>query len=251
MSISFPAIRHDFNHCPDGSHRVRQPCQSCTPNPDCGPPCNSPYNQASMPIDLTILISGGGRTLLNLEERIRAGTLDARIVNVISSRCDAAGVERARDANLPVTIVERRGASPDDFQSELTQAISDARLVCMAGFLSMWTIPKPMIGRVINIHPALLPDFGGPGMYGNRVHQAVLAAECSQSGCTVHFCDNQYDHGPTILQRRVPVLPDDTTETLAARIFEQECIAYPQAIELIAQNRVRLIDGRAVFIDGP
>jgi len=118
----------------------------------------------------------------------------------------------------------------------------------MAGFLSLWRIPAEYYGKVINIHPALLPEFGGAGMYGTRVHQAVLAAGKKVSGCTVHFCDNQYDHGPIILQHTVPVLTVDTPETLAARIFEQECVAYPEAIQLFADGRI-LLDAGSVRID--
>ena len=117
----------------------------------------------------------------------------------------------------------------------------------MAGFLSLWRVPDELYGRVINIHPALLPDFGGSGMYGRSVHQAALRAGRSESGCTVHFCDNEYDRGPIILQRKVPVLPDDTPESLAARVFEQECIALPETIQLFAEGRIRL-QGRAVTI---
>ena len=177
--------------------------------------------------------------MLNLQERIASGSLHAHIDSVISSRSTARGVERARGAGLTVTVVERKTLSPEAFQTGITEAVGTADLVCMAGFLSLWRIPDPFAGRVINIHPALLPNFGGPGMYGLRVHEAVLAAGGNESGCTVHFCDNEYDHGPVILQRKVPVLPDDTPETLAARVFAEECIAYPEAIRLIGQGRVR------------
>ncbi len=193
---------------------------------------------------LAVLISGGGRTLLNLHERIREGALRATIHTVVSSRSDAAGVERARAAGLPVVVIERKvllGA--EAFQSRITEAVSGADLVCMAGFLSLWRVPEEWTGWVINIHPALLPEFGGKGMYGHRVHQAVLDAGRKTSGCTVHFCDNQYDHGPIILQRTVEVLPDDTTESLAARVFQQECVAYPEAIRLFAEGRIRLQGG--------
>ncbi|HEY3243774.1 MAG TPA: formyltransferase family protein, partial [Phycisphaerae bacterium] len=104
-------------------------------------------------------------------------------------------------------------------------------------FLSLWRIPAEFEGRVLNIHPALLPSFGGAGMHGQRVHEAVLAAGCTESGCTVHLADNQYDHGPIVIQRRVPVLPGDTPETLAERVFEQEKLAYPEAIRLFAAGR--------------
>ncbi len=195
------------------------------------------------PIRLAVLISGGGRTLLNLHQRIEDGSLRAVIATVVSSGEDVAGVERSREAGLPTLVIERRGLTSGAFQGELTQAVAGADLVCMAGFLSLWRIPDEFCGRAINIHPALLPDFGGAGMYGRRVHEAVLAAGKTISGCTVHFCDNQYDHGPIILQRTVPVLPDDTADTLAGRVFEQECIAYPEAIRLFADGRITLHAG--------
>jgi formyltetrahydrofolate-dependent phosphoribosylglycinamide formyltransferase len=195
------------------------------------------------PLRLAVLISGGGRTLLNLQRRIEDGSLRAVIATVVSSREDVAGVERSCEAGLPTLVIERRGLTSDAFQRELTHAVAGADLVCMAGFLSLWRIPDEFYGRVINIHPALLPEFGGAGMYGRRVHEAVLAAGKTISGCTVHFCDNQYDHGPIILQRTVPVLPDDTADTLAGRVFEQECIAYPEAIRLFADGRITLHAG--------
>ena len=117
----------------------------------------------------------------------------------------------------------------------------------MAGFLSLWRIPEQHRSRVINIHPALLPEFGGWGMYGHRVHEAVLAAGKTESGCTVHFCDNEYDHGPIILQRKVPVMPNDSPADLGARVFEQECIAYPEVIQLFSENRIRLEGDRVTI----
>jgi len=201
------------------------------------------------PLRLAVLISGGGRTLLNLHHRIVDGSLRAVITSVISSRGDVAGVIRSRDAGLSTLVVERRGLSPDAFQREVTQAIAGVDLICMAGFLSLWRIPDEFYGKVVNIHPALLPEFGGAGMYGRRVHQAVLAAGKKVSGCTVHFCDNEYDHGPIILQRSAPVVAGDTPETLAARVFEQECLAYPEAIQLFADGRIAL-DAGTVRVNG-
>jgi len=109
-------------------------------------------------------------------------------------------------------------------------------LVCMAGYLKFWTIPDRFRHRVINIHPALLPKYGGKGFYGKRVHQAVLDAGESESGCTVHFADNIYDHGSVILQHTVPVLPADTSDTLGTRVFDRERAAYPEAVNLIANG---------------
>ena len=198
---------------------------------------------------LGVLISGGGRTVLNLHERIEAGSLHARIDVVVSSRSDALGVGRAEAAGLPVVVVERKNLDVDAFQQIVTTTVHNVDLICMAGFLSLWRIPEQHRGCVINIHPALLPEFGGRGMYGKRVHEAVLAAGKTQSGCTVHFCDNEYDHGPIILQRRVPVMPDDSPADLAARVFEQECIAYPEVIQLFGEDRIRLEDDRVTILD--
>ena len=117
----------------------------------------------------------------------------------------------------------------------------------LAGFLSLLKIPDDYLGRVMNIHPALLPKFGGQGMYGHHVHEAVLAAGEQESGCTVHFADNQYDHGPVILQRRCPVKSDDTPDSLADRVMAEEREAYPQAIQMYAEGRVKHVDGQAII----
>ncbi len=194
-----------------------------------------------------MLISGGGRTLVNLQEHIDTGRLRASIDVVISSRGDVKGVERSRNLGLSTIVLERKNLSPDAFQQEITEAVADVDLVLMGGFLSLWRFPDTFHGRVMNIHPALLPEFGGKGMYGHHVHEAVIAAGKTVSGCTVHFCDNEYDHGPTILQRRVPVSPDDTPDSLAARVFEQECIAYPDAVQLFLEGRITL-EGNSVTV---
>ncbi len=193
------------------------------------------------------MISGGGRTVVNLQEKIAAGDLNAVIDVVVSSRAGAKGVERAQACGLRTVVVDRREHGDEAFQRLLTAAVVDVDLVCLAGFLSLWRFPAVMFGRVINIHPALLPDFGGPGMYGRRVHEAVLAAGRAESGCTVHLCDDLYDNGPTILQHRVPVLEGDTPDVLAARVFEQECLAYPAAVKLFCEGRV-VLDGRTVTV---
>lgn len=198
---------------------------------------------------LAVLISGGGRTLVNLQRRIEEGSLAATIGRVISSRGDVAGVQRSRELGLATEVIERKSFSVAEFDERVGRAVAGMDLVCMAGFLSLWRMPDEWIGRVINIHPALLPDFGGPGMYGSRVHEAVLAAGRKESGCSVHFCDREYDRGPVFVQRRVAVLPGDTPHSLSERVFEQECVAYPEAIQLLAEGRVQL-EGRRVLIDG-
>ncbi|MFQ6047829.1 MAG: phosphoribosylglycinamide formyltransferase [Phycisphaerae bacterium] len=201
---------------------------------------------------LGVLISGSGRTLQNFIDLIAADELPAQIAVVLSDRPEAKGLQRAEAAGIKTVLVRRRGTPAELFSQQITRALSRAEvdLVCMAGFLSLWTIPPQFEGRVMNIHPALLPRFGGSGFYGLRVHQAVLEAGCKISGCTVHFADNQYDHGPIIIQRAVPVLEDDTPETLAARVFAEELIAYPEAIRLFAAGRLR-IEGRRVRILPP
>lgn len=197
---------------------------------------------------LGVLISGSGRTMTNILEQIRKKRLNAEIVQVISSRSTVAGVQRARDARLPLEIVRRKDyADVDAFSRQLEEKLvaADVDLVVQGGWLCLWTIPARYEHRVMNIHPALLPSFGGQGMWGHHVHEAVLAAGCKVSGCTVHFCTNEYDKGPIIVQRTCPVEDDDTPDTLAARVFEQECIAFPQAIAWFAEGRLEVEGNRA------
>jgi phosphoribosylglycinamide formyltransferase-1 len=199
-------------------------------------------------IRLAVLLSGNGTTLQNLLDRIADGRLHAQVVVVVSNRSDAFGLERGRRAGVPAFVVERSGcASRDEFSQRVFDLCRQhgAELVCMAGFLQLLPIPVDFTGRVMNIHPALIPAFCGKGFYGHRVHEAVLEYGAKVSGCTVHFADNAYDHGPIILQRVVPVLDDDTPDTLAARVFEQECEAYPEAITLFAQGQL-VLQGRRV-----
>jgi len=201
-------------------------------------------------MNLAVLASGSGTTLQNLLDRISNKSLDARIDIVISSRPNILALDRAAKAAIPAHIIDRKSFSnPADFSQPIFKLIDENNidLICLAGWLCMLKIPPRYENRVINIHPALLPAFGGAGMYGQKVHQAVLAHGCKISGCTVHFVDEKYDNGPIILQRACPVLENDTPDSLAHRIFEEEKIAYPQAIRLIGQGRVK-IDGRRVQI---
>ncbi len=199
---------------------------------------------------LGILISGGGRTMLNILEAIRRGELNAEIAIVISSLSAVAGVERARNAGLPLKIVRKKDcADIDAFSQRLVAELDAAKvdLIVQGGWLCLWKIPPQYENRVMNIHPALLPCFGGQGMWGHHVHEAVLAAGCKVSGCTVHFCTNEYDKGPIIVQRTCPVQDNDTPDTLADRVFEQECLAYPEAIKLFAEGRLQ-VDGNRVKV---
>ncbi len=202
------------------------------------------------PFRIAVLISGGGTTLRNLIEKIEAGRLPVEIALVVSSTPNARGLQIAADAGLPGAVIQRKAfADQDEFSRAIFDRCREAGvdLVVMGGFLKRVTIPDDFANRVVNIHPALMPSFCGEGFYGHRVHEAVLDYGAKLSGCTVHFADNQYDHGPVIMQMAVPVLDDDTPETLAARVFEAECEAYPEAIRLIAAGRVS-VDGRRVRI---
>jgi len=196
---------------------------------------------------LGVLLSGGGRTMLNILEEIEQHRLNAEIVSVVSSRSTVAGVKRAQDAGLDAEVIRKKDyADIDAFSERLAAQLEAAQvdLVVQAGWLCLWKIPPQYENRVMNIHPALLPSFGGQGMWGHHVHEAVLAAGCKVSGCTVHFCTNEYDSGPIIVQRTCPVQDDDTADTLAARVFEQECIAYPQAIRWFGEGRLRVEGNR-------
>ena len=198
------------------------------------------------PLRLGILFSGGGRTLENLEERIRSGSLPASIVVSVSSSAKAGGIERARRLGIPCKVVDFPGHS-GTFSDDVTQALDEAQvdLVCLAGFLKLYSFPPRYEGRILNIHPSLLPAFGGKGFYGDRVHEAVLKSGAQFSGCTVHVVTARYDEGPIVIQRIVPVHPKDSVHDLAARVFREECIAYPEAIRIFAEGRLRILDGKA------
>jgi phosphoribosylglycinamide formyltransferase-1 len=175
---------------------------------------------------IAVMLSGSGRTLANLLDAIARGELEAEVRLVIASR-ECAGAARAREAAIETLVLPGVVAEP-----VLERLLQERGIdwVVLAGYLKLLPIPPSFRGRVVNIHPALLPDFGGPGMYGDRVHQAVLESAARESGCTVHLCDEEFDRGDIVLQRRVPVLPGDTPRALADRVFEAECEAYPEAL---------------------
>lgn len=183
---------------------------------------------------LAIFLSGSGRTLLNIHEHIRNGSIDAELALVVASR-ECLGAQRARDLNL-TTLIKPGNIPAHDFDA----LMRDHRInhIILAGYLRLLSFPPAYRGRILNIHPALLPSFGGQGMYGRHVHEAVLRAGCKLSGCTVHFCDDRYDTGAILLQRCCPVLDDDTPDTLAARVFDLEKDAYVDAIRALTEDRV-------------
>ena len=202
------------------------------------------------PIRLAVLLSAGGTTLQNLLDRINSEKLRAEVVAVVSNVPDAFGLERARRAGIVAHIVDRRNCgSREEFSGRIFEPCraAGADLVCMGGFLQLVAIPTDFTHRVMNIHPSLIPAFCGKGFYGERVHEAALAMGVKVSGCTVHFADNEYDHGPIIVQRTVEVRVEDTVETLFDRVFVQECEAYPEAIRLFAEGRLR-VEGRRVRV---
>ncbi len=207
-------------------------------------------SDADTPLRIAVLISGGGTTLRNMIQRIEAGQLNVDIRLVVSSSPKAGGLSFAEQAGIQSAVIQRRDFPSQDAFSEAIFARCrelEVDVVVLGGFLKRITIPDDFADQVTNIHPALIPSFCGEGMYGHFVHEAVLEYGAKLSGCTVHFADNQYDNGPVILQKAVPVLDDDTPDTLAARVFEAECDAYPEALNLIAAGRVT-IEGRRVRI---
>ena len=184
------------------------------------------------PVRVAVLASGGGTNLQALLDACGPGT-PALIVRVVSNRADAGALERARQAGIPAVVLR----DPAD-AGELLAALGDVDLVVLAGYLKL--VPAPVVARfprrLINIHPALLPAFGGPGMYGRRVHEAVLASGARISGPTVHLVDERYDHGRVLAQWPVPVLAGDTPEGLAARVLEAEHRLLPEVVRAWAHR---------------
>ena len=202
------------------------------------------------PLKLAVLLSGNGSSLENLFEHIDQGELPAEVVVVLSSKPDAFGLERARRRGVPAVAVPRKqypdvGEFNDALHAELDAYEID--LVALLGFLSPFELRGRFEGRTLNVHPSLIPAFCGQGFYGARVHRAVLESGVKLSGATVHFVDAHYDEGPIICQEAVPVLEDDTVDSLAGRVIEAERRLVPRAIRWIAEGRVA-IDGRRTRI---
>ncbi len=187
------------------------------------------------PQRIAVLVSGGGSNLEAILEAQKAGRLShGRVVLVISSRAGVKALERAKKFDIETRVAEK--------QEDLLKALRDARIqvVCLAGYLKHLSneVVAAYRGRILNIHPALLPQYGGAGMYGHFVHEAVVKAGEKESGCSVHVVDEEFDHGPVIAQTRVPVMPGDTAETLAARILVEEHKLYPKVIEEFCKKMV-------------
>ena len=202
------------------------------------------------PLRLAVLISGGGRTLKNFIDLAAEGNLPIDIRLVVSSTSRASGLQHAEGAGIATQVFPRKNYHSDDaYGTAIFDACRAAEVdyVAMAGFLKLAPVPEDFAGRVINIHPALIPAFCGHGMYGRHVHQAVLDYGAKITGCTVHFVDNEYDHGPIIWQQPVPVFDDDTADSLAARVFETEKEAYPHVLSLLAAGKIKR-DGHRVTI---
>ncbi len=191
------------------------------------------------PVPVAVLLSGSGRTLENFLRRIERGELPIRIAAVAGSRPGVRGLEIAAAAGIPRRAFRRRDYRDAAAHSAAVNAWLagfEPRMILLAGYLCYYVPPAGFAGPVLNIHPALLPKYGGKGYYGDRVHAAVLAAGEAESGCTVHRVDEIYDHGEILARRRVPVLPDDDVHSLAARVFAAECELYPEVVADLARE---------------
>jgi phosphoribosylglycinamide formyltransferase 1 len=201
-------------------------------------------------IKLGVLLSGSGRTLQNFLDRITEGTLPAEVAVVIGSKPGIKGLERAEKAGIDHFVVHYKDYPDAEAHSEaINQQLDryEVDLICLAGYMHLYHFPDKYHGRIMNIHPALIPAFCGKGFYGHHVHEAVWESGVKVTGCTMHFVDEEYDHGPIILQKTAPVLDDDDPDRIADRVFELECQAYPEAIRLFAEGRLK-IEGRRVKI---
>ncbi|MCR4429978.1 MAG: phosphoribosylglycinamide formyltransferase [Tepidanaerobacteraceae bacterium] len=203
-------------------------------------------------LKLGVLVSGSGTNLQSIIDSIESGYLQAEVVVVISSKEGAYALERAKRHNIPAYAVERRNFdSQEKYEDEIIELLKKHRveLVVLAGFVKVLSphFVRAFPNRIMNIHPALIPSFCGKGFYGKKVHEAVINYGAKITGVTVHFVDEGTDTGPIILQKAVPVEDDDTPETLAARVLEEEHRVYPEAIKLYSEGRLE-IRGRRVLI---
>lgn len=207
----------------------------------------------STPLTLAIFASGGGSNAQAIADAIAGGKLNARIGLCVSNRIDAGVLLRMEEMEVPTLVLDPRTfKSEEEYTDQLLGAFTrrSVDFIVLAGYLRK--IPSEVVrrfkNRMLNIHPALLPSFGGKGLYGRRVHEAVLEHGVKWTGVTVHIVDEEYDTGPIVLQEPVRIEPDDTPETLAARVLKTEHEIYPRAIGLFADGRVKVV-GRKVVVD--
>jgi phosphoribosylglycinamide formyltransferase-1 len=208
---------------------------------------------ARLSIAAMVSAQGRGSNLAALLDACHAGQINGQVSVVIGTRTEAPALDRARSAGVPVAVVSPRKYEQDEagYARVLLRLLDkyDVRLICLAGY--MRKLPSAVVsafpGAIMNVHPALLPFFGGQGMYGENVHRAVLASGMKVTGCTIHFVDEQYDTGPIIVQNVAPVLEDDTTASLAKRVLDEEHAAYVRAVQLFAEGRLR-IEGKRVCV---
>ncbi|MCE1228588.1 MAG: phosphoribosylglycinamide formyltransferase [Firmicutes bacterium] len=182
---------------------------------------------------LALFISGTGGNALNLLEACRQGRVPGEPVIAVCSHSKALGIARLEAQGLPVQVRVRKDYPSDEAYSQACLELAEAagaQIICLCGWLKKLVVRPSWEGRILNIHPGPLPRFGGPGMYGHHVHEAVLAAGERQSACTIHLVDNEYDHGRILAQGLVPVLPGDTPETLQQRVYAEEMRLYPEAL---------------------
>jgi len=201
-------------------------------------------------LNLIVLASGGGTNLQAIIDNIEAGKLNAQIKAVISNNSKAGALERARNHHIPaIHLSHKQFATPEEFDRKLLSVLKEHQtdMLVLAGYMKMLSpvIIREYKNRIINIHPALLPSFGGPGMYGIHVHEAVIKSRVKVTGVTVHMVDEVYDHGAIVMQKIVPVMDDDTPESLAERVLKVEHQAYSEALQLFAEERVEIKDNRA------
>ncbi len=205
-------------------------------------------------LNLAVFVSGSGSNFQAILDEIRQGTLDAKVALCISDKPAAKALERARANGIPTDVLSPNAfATEDEYAAAMLETLNrhGANFIALAGFLRK--IPSQVVrafrNRMLNIHPALLPAFGGHGMFGKRVHEAVLAYGARWTGVTVHLVDEEYDTGPVVLQEPVRVLQDDTPETLAARVLEMEHQLYPAALRLFAESRITVEERKVRIAD--
>ncbi len=193
------------------------------------------------PVRIAVFLSGGGSGMQSLVDATRAGVLNARVVWVVSSKKKACGLERAAKEGIESFVFKpKRYTSTDEASNDLMDRLRERKIdyIVLAGYLQLLPdeVVKAYAGRITNVHPALLPKYGGKGMWGHHVHEAVLASGDKVSGCTVHLVDEIYDHGKILQQTSVPVLPDDTPDSLAARVLVEEHRLYPRVLQKLIRG---------------